>query len=84
MSPLFLLALIATLFGALFVTGLIQGSPDPAPLLRARYVRLRRLGVEDGRDELEVRLSLTRQRFPGRSEVWCLRWLVEDLERAKR
>ena len=84
MTPLVFVELLGALFVALFVAGLLQGTPDPLPLLRARYIRLRRLGREDGRDELAVRLSLAKQRFPGRNELWCLRWLVEDLERAKR
>ena len=84
MNPVLFVEVIAALAALLFVVGFLQGTPDPAPALRARYVRLRRLGVEAGREELEARLRTIRGRFPGRSELWCLRWLVEDLERAKR
>lgn len=84
MSTTVVVAGLVAVFVALFAVGFAQGTPDPGSMLRARYIRLRRLAADDGREELAARLHLTRQRFPGKNELWCLQWLVEDLERAKR
>lgn len=84
MSSTLVVAVLAGVFVMLFAVGFVQGTPDPRSMLRARYIRLRRLAADDGREELAARLQVLRQRFPGKNDLWCLQWLVEDLERAKR
>jgi hypothetical protein len=84
MTPVTALAGIATVFAALFIVGLVRTPPDPVALLTSEYLRLMHLGPELGREHLAERLKGLEQRFPGRSHGWRLRWLVDDLRRAKR
>ena len=52
--------------------------------LKERYLSLVRLSRPEGEAQLAERLESLSRRFPGRSYRWYLRWLVTDLERAKR
>ena len=84
MNPLYVEAGVAGAFALLFLWGLVQTQPDPAAIWRARYLNLMRLSEVEGRAHLAQRLEALSQRFPGKSYTWYLRWLVNDLERAKR
>ncbi|MHB8874668.1 MAG: hypothetical protein ACYC8T_13345 [Myxococcaceae bacterium] len=84
MSPLSLIAGIAIVFAVLLGWGFLQSGPDPVVPLKARYLALLRMSRAEGQAHLAERLESLSQRFPGRSYVWYLRWLVKDLERAKR
>ena len=84
MTPVNVVLGIAAVFAVLFLWGLVQTRPDPVAELRDRYLKLVRMAPAEGRAHLAERLESLSQRFPGRSYVWYLRWLVKDLERAKR
>ena len=84
MTPLHVTVGIAALFCALFVYGFLQSKPDPAAVLRDRYLRLMRVPRHEAEAQLAERLEGLCARFPGKSYRWYLQWLVTDLERAKR
>ena len=52
--------------------------------LKERFISLSRLGRAKAEVELLDRVESLSERFPGKSYVWYLEWLVTDLERAKR
>lgn len=83
MTPASLAAAIAGLFVALFLAGLITPPRDPIAELRARYLELSRLTRADAKEQLAARIEALTQKFPGKTYLWYLRWLVRDLERAK-
>ncbi|MFO0597796.1 MAG: hypothetical protein U0228_21020 [Myxococcaceae bacterium] len=78
------LMVVALLFGALFLFGLAQAPPDPIRVLKDRFIVLSRLARPEAESELLDRVEALAERFPGKSYVWYLEWLVTDLERAKR
>ena len=84
MNPLYVVSGIAGLFAVLVLWGFVQTRPDPVAQLRARYLALMRLSPVEGQVHLAERLESLSQRFPGKSYVWYLNWLITDLQRAKR
>jgi hypothetical protein len=42
------------------------------------------MSTREAEATLARRIPELQERFPGRSPLWCLQWLVTDLERAKR
>ncbi len=79
-----LLTVLAAAFGGLFVLGLLLPPKDVEGALLAEYLALSRGSRAQALAEVEERLASLAQRYPGKSRVWRLRWLVRDLERAKR
>jgi hypothetical protein len=79
-----LLAVAAALFAVLFVAGFITSPRDVGAELLARYRSLTRMSTREAEATLARRIPELQERFPGRSPLWCLQWLVTDLERAKR
>ena len=84
MTPLNLVLALSGLFTLLFFYGLLRPLPDPSAALRERYLSLIRMGRSEGLAHLDDRLSSLSQRYPGRTYSWYLKWLVTDLQRAKR
>ncbi len=85
MSSVFvLLAVITITFTAVFVVGFARKPPDRVKQLKARFAKLSRHARGRADAELMERVEALSERFPGKSYVWYLEWLVTDLERAKR
>jgi hypothetical protein len=84
MTPLYVVIGIAAVFALLFLYGLLVRPSDPSARLREQYLKLVRLSRADGEAQLAERLESLSKRFPGRTYAWYLKWLVNDLERAKR
>ncbi|MBL9037960.1 MAG: hypothetical protein JNG84_05535 [Archangium sp.] len=84
MSPVWVIAAIAAAFGVLFLVGLVMPPPDPVAVLEREYVTMMRLGSHEGRLHLKERIAALREQKPGHTELWYLRWLVDDLRKAKR
>ena len=76
--------LLAVGFVAAFVAGFAQTPPDPIRQAKERFIALSRLGRPQAEAELRDRLEALAERFPGKSTLWYLQWLVTDLERSKR
>ena len=68
----------------LFVAGFCRPPVKPEARLKRRFTLLSRLGKAQAEAELRDRIEALAERFPGKSYVWYLEWLVTDLERAKR
>lgn len=84
MTTVNLFAAIGGAFAVLLVVGFLQSAPDPSAELTRTYLRLMRLSPSEGRLHLAERLEALSLRFPGHPQAWYLRWLVNDLQRAKR
>ncbi|MBL8910571.1 MAG: hypothetical protein JNM17_07685 [Archangium sp.] len=80
----FLLLLLGSAFIVIFLLGFAQRPPDPIKQAKERYIALARLGRVQGEAELRDRVESLAERYPGKSYLWYLEWLVTDLERAKR
>ncbi|MFT3707626.1 MAG: hypothetical protein QM817_08155 [Archangium sp.] len=80
----FLLLLLACAFVIAFLLGFARKPPDPIQQAKERFIVLARLGRVQGEAELRDRVEALAERFPGKSYLWYLEWLVTDLERAKR
>jgi hypothetical protein len=79
-----LVLVLACAFVVAFLLGFAQKPPDPIKVARERFVALSRLGRVQAEAELRDRVEALAERFPGKSYLWYLEWLVTDLERAKR
>ncbi len=85
MSPVTtFLIVLASLFAGVFAFGLLKRPPDRIRQLKARFVALSRRPRLEAEAELLDRVETLAARFPGKSYLWYLEWLVTDLERAKR
>ncbi len=84
MNPLLLIVIVAMIFAVLFVAGFALPPPDPVAQLKREYVAMMRLGPSEGRRHLQQRLEALRDQKPGRTQLWYLTWLVDDLRRVKR
>jgi hypothetical protein len=78
------LGVVLVAFIAAFGYGFAQQPVDPMVRLKARYIALSRGSPAQAEVELVDRIESLAERFPGRSQLWYLQWLVTDLERAKR
>lgn len=79
-----LLLVLACAFVVAFLLGFAQRPPDPIKQAKERFIALARLGRVQGEAELRDRVEALAERYPGKSYLWYLEWLVTDLERAKR
>jgi hypothetical protein len=79
----FAVALVVVCLG-LFGAGFLRPPVQRAARLKRRFTVLSRLGKAEGEAELRDRVEALAERFPGKTYVWYLEWLVTDLERAKR
>ena len=79
-----LLLVLGCAFVVAFLLGFAKKPPDPIRRLKERFISLSRLGRAQAEVELLDRVESLSERFPGKSYVWYLEWLVTDLERAKR
>lgn len=84
MNPGLVIAAVAAIFGVLFLTGLFAPPPNPVTILEREYVAMMRLGAREGRAHLKERMATIRERKPGQIDLWYLKWLVDDLRKAKR
>jgi hypothetical protein len=80
----FLLLILGCAFVVIFLLGFARRPPDPIQQAKERFIALARLGRVRGEAELQDRVEALAERFPGKSYLWYLEWLVTDLERAKR
>lgn len=79
-----LVLVLGCAFVIIFLLGFAKRPPDPIRRLKERFIALSRLGRAQAEVELLDRVEALSDRFPGKSYVWYLEWLVTDLERAKR
>lgn len=79
-----LLPVLACAFVVAFLLGFAQRPPDPIRKAKERFIVLSRLSRAQAEVELLDRVEALSDRFPGKSYLWYLEWLVTDLERAKR
>ena len=84
MTPETLLAVLAVAFVVAFFHGFIQQPPDRIAEAQARFIDLSRLPRAQALAELHERVEKLTARFPGKTYLWYVEWLVTDLERAKR
>ena len=83
-TPGTLVASLAVLFGVLFIAGFLRKPRDPVAELHARYLDLSRLTRREATRQLDERVEALTEKFPGKTYGWYLKWLVRDLERAKK
>ena len=84
MSPFHVIAGVALLFAGLLAYGYFGKSERAVDGLRQRYLALLRMTPNEARLHLGDQLEALHQKFPGKTLAWYLRWLIADLERAKR
>ena len=84
MNPLYLLGGVAALFVTLLAFSFLTQPNDEVERLRARYFGLLRMTPSEARLHLGDQLEALHKRFPDQTLAWYLRWLITDLERAKR
>lgn len=84
MTPFMLLAVLTGAFTLAFFHGFIQRPPDRIAQLQERFITLSRFPRARALDELHDRVETLTVRFPGKTYLWYVEWLVTDLERAKR
>ena len=78
-----LLLVLGCAFFVAFLLGFAK-RPDPIRKAKERFIALSRLSRGQAEAELLDRVEALSERFPGKSYLWYLEWLVTDLERAKR
>lgn len=79
-----LLLVLGVLFVIAFLLGFAKRPPDPIRRMKKRFITLSRLTRAQAEEELLDRVEALSEKFPGKSYLWYLEWLVTDLERAKR
>ena len=79
-----LMLVLACAFFIAFMLGFAKRPPDPIRKAKERFIVLSRLSRGQAESELLDRVESLSERFPGKSYLWYLEWLVTDLERAKR
>lgn len=79
-----LLWVLGCAFIVAFLLGFAKRPPDSIRAMKERFIVLSRLSRGQAEVELLDRVETLSERFPGKSYLWYLEWLVRDLERAKR
>jgi hypothetical protein len=79
-----LLLVLGCAFVVAFLLGFAKRPADPIRQMKERFISLSRLSRGQAEAELLDRVETLSERFPGKSYLWYLEWLVTDLERAKR
>lgn len=79
-----LLGVVGLAFVGLFLVAFVLPPRDVEAELIAEYLALARGSRAQALEDLDERLRALGRRNPGKSRAWLLRWLVTDLQRAKR